>query len=143
MHKLLQRRRIMCGRLAGYVVVTCFLLAPATASASLPLVATDGVEATSTTTARVEGNANPNGEKTTLRALYAVASSRWCTSHGAKGKASKTAPIKLGSGNIEYSEILVPLSGLAPNQLYCTELVAHSRSGTAHGGQLSFMTPSE
>lgn len=49
----------------------------------------------------------------------------------------------LGSGNIENSEILVGLSGPAPNQVCCTKLVAHNKSGTTHGGQLSFMTPSE
>ena len=124
-------------------VVGCALLAPGSALASLPLVATDGAHATGTTTARVEGNADPNGQKTTLRAYYAPAGSKWCMSGGTKGKASKTARTPLGSGNAMISEILVPLSGLAPNQMYCTELVAHNRSGTAHGGQVSFMTPSE
>lgn len=129
--------------LAGPIVITCALLAPASASASPPLVATDGAQATGPTTARVEGNADPNGEKTTLRAYYAPSSSKWCTSGGAKGKVSKTPPIKLGSGNIMLSEIVVSLTGLAPNQNYCTELVAHNKSGTSNGGLRSFMTPSE
>jgi hypothetical protein len=133
----------MLRSLTGSIVIACTLLAPAYASASPPLVGTDGAQATSPTTARVEGNADPNGEKTTLRAYYAPSSSKWCTSGGAKGKVSKTPPIKLGSGNIMLSEITVTLTGLAPNQNYCTELLARNKSGTAHGGLRSFMTPSE
>jgi hypothetical protein len=134
---------VMLRRFVCPTAVACALLLPAAASASRPLVATDGVEATSPTTARVEGNADPEGQKTTLRAFFALASSQWCTSGGAKGKVSKTAPIKLGSGHVMYSEILVPLTGLEPNQNYCTELVARNMSGVARGGLLSFMTPSE
>lgn len=133
----------MLRRLPGFVVIACALAAPTSAMASAPLISTDGAQATGPATARIEGNADPNGEKTTLRAYYAPASSTWCTSAGAKGKASKTTPIKLGSGNVMLSEITVLLSGLAPDQNYCAELVAHNKSGTAHGGQRSFMTPSE
>lgn len=124
------------------IIIACGLFAPL-ASASAPLVGTDGARATSPTTAIVEGNVDPNGEKTTLRAFYALASSKWCLSGGLRGKPSKTAPIALGSGNVMFSEIVVALTGLAPNQNYCAELVAHNRSGTAYGGQRSFMTPSE
>ncbi len=42
-----------------------------------------------------------------------------------------------------FSEIIITLTGLAPNQNYCAELVAHNKSGTAHGELRSFMTPSE
>lgn len=114
---------------------------PVARTASRPAVTTDGARATSATEASVEGNADPEGQSTTLYAAYALASDRWCTSHGAKGKPSKTRPRSIGSSRAILSEILVKVTGLAAGSKYCTELVAKNQSGTSHGGQVRFATP--
>lgn len=111
------------------------------ASGSPPRVSTGSAHATSATTAIVNGNADPDGENTTLRAEYALASNQWCASSGIRGTHAKTAPENLGSGNVMYSELSVRLAGLTPATEYCVELVAKSSSGTARGRQVRFTTP--
>jgi hypothetical protein len=123
----------------AFAAMSCFAWGvPTSARASLPLIATDGASATGATTARVSGNADPEGQSTTLHADYALASEPWCTSHGAEGTLAETAPQDLGSGNAMYSEILVGLEGLTPASEYCAELVASNESGTTYGGQVRF-----
>jgi hypothetical protein len=41
-----------------------------------------------------------------------------------------------------YSEILVDLAALSAGSEYCAEMVASNASGSAHGAQLRFATPS-
>ncbi len=108
-----------------------------------PIVATDGATATGPRTARIEGNADPEGQETMLHADYALASEPWCTSGGAEGTPLETAPQSLGSGNVMISEIGVPLAELTPASEYCAELVASNVTGTSHGGQVRFTTPQE
>jgi hypothetical protein len=114
-----------------------------TALTGPPSVTTDGVHPTSSATATIDGNADPHGEPTRLRAEYALASARWCTSQGANGKHLKTAWQKLGNANAMISEITVTLNGLAADSDYCVELVARNRSGTSTGGLLRFATPAQ
>lgn len=117
--------------------------ARATALTGPPSVATDGVHPTSSATATIDGNADPHGEPTRLRAEYALASARWCASQGANGKHVRTAWQKLGNANAMISEITVTLNGLAADSDYCVELVARNRSGTSTGGLLRFATPAQ
>jgi hypothetical protein len=129
-------------RTVGFAVIGCLALGlPASALASPPSVATDGVTATGPTIAVVSGNADPQGQLTMLHADYALANELWCASHGAEGKPVETTPYELGSGNGIYSEIHVPLEGLTPVSEYCAELVASNESGTAYGGQVRLTTP--
>ena len=113
---------------------------PSGQTTSRPAVATDGAHATSATAANIEGNADPEGQLTTLHAGYALATARWCTSHGAKGKPATTRPRTLGSSRAMFSEIVVKVTGLTPASEYCAELVAKNPSGTSHGGQVRFVT---
>jgi hypothetical protein len=134
--------RIGVALLAGSVTIVFLALgSPASAAASRPSVGTDGASPTSATSGTVDGNADPEGQRTTVRAYYALASERWCANDGAKGKMAKTTAEKLGSGYVEYSEVLVKLSGLVPASEYCVELVATNKSGKAYGGQVRFSTP--
>jgi hypothetical protein len=112
-----------------------------TAQASPPVVATDGVQVLSTTTTRVSGNADPEGQSTTLHADYARASQTWCVSAGKEGTPVETVPATIGSLNAMISELAVDLEGLTPGTEYCTELVAQNASGTAFGGLVTFTTP--
>jgi len=114
--------------------------ADAPTSRSAPQVTTDAAYATGATTAVVTGNGDPDGQATRLYARYAPVTTRWCTSHGAKGKSSRTSSQKLGSGHEMISELSVKLEGLAAETEYCAELVAVNKSGKAHGGQVLFKT---
>jgi hypothetical protein len=111
------------------------------AAGAPPTVATNGVEVTSPTTATVIGGADPDGEKTTLRAEYASASAPWCTSQGTKGTPLKSNSRQLPPTKAILSEIGVRLEGLTPGAKYCAELVAKNKSGTARGGPFRFSTP--
>jgi hypothetical protein len=111
--------------------------------ASSPLVATDGASATGPTTATVEGNADPEGQPTTVHADYALASDLWCTSKGTSGTPVETPSQPLGSDNAMFSEIVIKLERLASSSEYCAELIASNASGTAYGGQRSFATPAK
>jgi hypothetical protein len=125
------------GAISGCVIMcsgTPVLAAP-------PAVATDGAQATGATTASVEGNADAEGQSTTLHADYALATEQWCTSGGAAGTPAETTPQNLGSGYAMLSEITITLEGLMPGSAYCAELVATNASGTSHGGQIRFSTP--
>lgn len=114
--------------------------ADAPTSGTAPQITTDAAYATSATSAVVTGNGNPGGEPTRLRAKYAPSTARWCVSHGAQGKSSRTRAQKLGSGHEMISELSVKLEGLTGETEYCVELVVTNRSGTAHGGQVRFKT---
>jgi hypothetical protein len=110
-------------------------------SDSRPVVTTDAAGATGATTASIEGNADPEGQITKLRAGYALANERWCTTHGMRGTPVKTASRSLGSGRAMLSEVVVKLEGLTPGREYCAELLATNRSGASYGGQRRFATP--
>jgi hypothetical protein len=112
-----------------------------TQKAPPPSVATDRASATGPTTAIVEGNADPEGQPTTVHADYALASDLWCTSNGTSGTPVETASQPLGSGNAMFSEIVIKLERLASSSEYCAELVASNASGTVYGGQRRFATP--
>lgn len=111
-----------------------------TAQASPPVVATDGVQVLSPTTARVSGNADPEGQSTTLHADYAQADQTWCVSGGKEGVPTETAPEPIGSLNAMISELTIDLAGLTPSTDYCVELIAQNESGTAFGGLATFTT---
>ena len=134
-------RLVVAALVVGIVAGGAPLANAAGAQAAGPIVATDGVHATGATTASVSGNADPEGQSTTLHADYGPAGGLWCTSDGKEGTPSETAPENLGSGNVMYSEIVVGLEGLTPGSEYCVELVATNASGTTLGGQRQFTTP--
>jgi hypothetical protein len=113
------------------------------AQAASPLVATGSAEALSATTAKVEGNADPEGQATTLHADFALATDQWCLTGGEQGLPMQTAPAPLGAGNAMLSEVSVTVEGLTPGSGYCVQLVAENASGTSVGGQVSFATPAQ
>jgi hypothetical protein len=110
-------------------------------TAGPPGATTVHVSATGHTTAIMDGAVEPNGASTAVHADYALASEPWCTSHGAAGTPSETAPTALGPLSGVVFPVPVKLEGLSPGREYCAELVAHNEFGTALGGQVSFATP--
>src|ERR1700704_99056 len=132
-------RMCLFGLLAG-LAVSGMGASATLAAASPPLVATDGVEAIGTTTARVSGDADPEGQATTLHADYGAAGGEWCVTGGAQGTPSETAPVDLGSGNAMISEVSVVLEGLLPGTQYCAQLVARNGSGVTVSQQVEFAT---
>jgi hypothetical protein len=110
------------------------------ADASPPLVATAGVEAIGTTTARISGSADPQGEATALHADFSTVGGEWCETEGAQGTPSETAPVDLGSGSAMISEVSVTLEGLIPGTKYCARLLARNGSGTSASQQVEFTT---
>ena len=57
----------------------------------------------------MDGSVEPNGESTSVHADYALASEPWCTSRGAAGAPSETAPKELGVLHGVVSEVVVKL----------------------------------
>ena len=131
---------------AVLVAIVCWTLAlPALAQASIPSASTFNAFSTSATTAMVEGSVNPAGESTQYHVAYDLASSEWCTSHGAKGSPThSTSPLTLGPTAPGFHAVSVGLSGLTGGSEYCEELIAANGSGTSAGFQQFFTagTPS-
>jgi len=140
------RPRLPNPAIRGAIFVTLALaisiagVSPAAALAGVPTASTDSVTALTASTAVVQGDINPGSQATTYMVDYDVAFSTWCTSNGGSGTpASSTTPAALGAVDGTDHGVSVNLSGLTGSVSYCAELVATNISGTADGGQLTFL----
>lgn len=99
------------------------------ASTSPPTATSGAASGVGTTTATLNGSANPNG-------LATSAYFQWgpTTSYG-----SATTSQSLGSGTNAVS-VSANLTGLTPSTTYYIELVATNGAGTTNGGDVSFTT---
>jgi hypothetical protein len=105
----------------------------------LPFATTSGAITTAVTTARVEGEVNPEGQSTAYYAAYGLASSTWCASNGASGSpSSSTTPQALPFTDSGYHSVAVNVAGLTPGDSYCAAVAAADTSGTSYGSQVSF-----
>jgi phosphodiesterase/alkaline phosphatase D-like protein len=96
---------------------------------SAPGVTTNAASSVSTTSARLNGRVNPNGQSTTWRFEYGTS-----TSYG-----SATGTQNAGSGTGSTS-VSVTILGLAPGTTYHFRLVATNAAGTSAGSDQAFTT---
>jgi Divergent InlB B-repeat domain len=85
------------------------------------------------------GAIDPASQPTHYHFEAGLASSEWCTSHGASGTPGFTGELH----ELEYSGggfrgVLVGLGGLSSGTKYCEEVIAENATGVAHGGQVTF-----
>jgi hypothetical protein len=113
------------------VAAIVFLLAAAVAAAAAPTARTDAASSVSTTSARLNGTVNPNGESTSWYFEFGTS-----TSYG-----TKTASRNAGSGTKSVS-VTMSISGLSASTTYHYRLVAQNRSGTTLGNDQAFTTNS-
>src|SRR5437763_3705328 len=110
--------------------------APAGFTAGAPAAVTSSVSITGAGTATVRGSVNPSGQSTTYKALYALASDPWCTSHGASGTPSSASGGTL-TADTSFHAVTVNLTGLTAGSKYCVAISA-TNSSTATATQLTF-----
>jgi phosphodiesterase/alkaline phosphatase D-like protein len=96
---------------------------------SVPTVATGAATSVGSTTAKLNGSVNPNGQAATWYFEYGTT-----TSYGAK-----TAVKSAGSGT-SASSVSASLAGLAPSTTYHFRIDAVNAAGTALGNDQSFTT---
>jgi hypothetical protein len=118
----------------GYIGVP-----PITFTAGAPTARTSTARATTTTTATVTGSVDPAAQTTTYGAVYDLASSTWCTTHGTTGTpAHATTPATLASADGSFHPVTVALSGLTASTKYCAAITAHNASGKTTGAPTTF-----
>lgn len=105
-------------------------IAPAALAASEPVVSTGDATAITSTSAKLNGTVNPEGEATSFYFQYGTT-----TSYG-----SQTATSPVGSATASVS-VAAPISSLTPDTAYHYRLVARNASGTTLGSDVSFTTP--
>ena len=109
-------------------------------TAGAPSVVTFSASPISASIETVDGQMNPAGQSTTYHVAYDLASSEWCTTSGGKGTAAhSTTPVTLPFTDAVSHNVSVELTGLTAGGDYCAEMIATNASGTAHGGQVSFI----
>jgi hypothetical protein len=96
-----------------------------------PLAVTHKATEAKSTSATVHGSVNPEGLKTTYYFQYGVT----------KKYGKKTGRHSLRAA-IRSSSVEAFLRGLKPSTTYHFRVVAHNASGTAHGKDMTFTTPS-
>jgi formylglycine-generating enzyme required for sulfatase activity len=101
-----------------------------TSATQKPTVSTGSASAITTTTATLNGTANPNGLSTTYYFQYGTT-----TSYG-----SSTTSTSTGEGSSSVS-VSASLTGLSKNTTYHYRLVATNSAGTSVGSDKSFITP--
>jgi hypothetical protein len=93
---------------------------------------------TGATTATVAASIDPQGQTTTYRVDYDLASSTWCTSGGSAGSAAhSTVPQTLGFTDASDHDVSVVVDGLVSGSTYCGQLVATNGSGSASSGLIT------
>src|SRR5690606_506812 len=104
-----------------------------------PTVTTEAATGVTSTTATLEGTANPNLAATTGWFRYATTSPGTCNDTFGS-RAPSTGGTTLGSGTtpVAYSRAL---SGLMPGTTYYYCAIAESSAGTSFGAVRSFTTP--
>jgi hypothetical protein len=108
-------------------------------TAGAPAARSDGVTPTSSTTATVDGAVNPDGQTTTYKAVYDLATSSWCTSHGASGSPTFSAGgSTLGFTDTTFHNVSVNITGLTRATRYCAAISA-SAATTSTGAPVAFI----
>lgn len=100
------------------------------ASPQPPLVTTGSASAVHSTSAILNGSANPQRSGTTVSFQY-----------GTSGYTKSTAAQSIGGG-INPVPFQIAVSGLAPGTTYHFRAVATNGNGTSYGGDQTFTTPS-
>jgi hypothetical protein len=109
--------------------------------AGAPIAISYAAVPVSTSTAKLTGEVDANGQSTTYRVAYSPSTSSWCTSAGASGTpASMTPATTLGATDSHNHSVSVSLTGVAVGGGYCDELRATNASGTSASAQTSFTT---
>jgi hypothetical protein len=106
------------------------------------------VTTTGRTTATVIGTVDPAGRPTYYKAVYDLASSKWCSSNGTSGNpANATAQQLLRYlPNVQvlpitdfyFHGVVVNLAGLTGGSRYCVAISATNSSGTSTGPPIQF-----
>jgi hypothetical protein len=110
---------------------------PVSFTAGTPSASTSSVSVTGSTTATANGSVNPAGQSTTYQAVYDLATSTWCTSHGTSGSpANSTAPAALAFTDSNFHNVAVNLTGLTAGTKYCAAISASNGSGSATGSPI-------
>jgi hypothetical protein len=116
--------------IVGSVVVALMLLVVSGASAAPPSVTTSPASSVAPTSARLNGEVNPNGHATTWYFQFGTS-----TSYG-----TNTAVRNAGSGT-KAAGASIAVTGLSPGGAYDFRIVASSASGTSFGANQTFVTP--
>lgn len=106
------------------------LAAPAAVAASEPVASTGTATSITSTSAKLNGTVNPEGQATSYYFEYGTT-----TSYGSQ---TTTADAGSGTANVPVS---APVASLAPRTRYHYRLVASNGSGTTLGSDVSFTTP--
>jgi hypothetical protein len=99
-----------------------FALPTSALAAVLPVVVTQSVTPTAATTATVRGVVNPEGQTTTYKAVYALATSVWCMTNGTSGSPTNSTT---------FHTVSIGVTGLTAGASYCAAISATNASGTS------------
>ncbi len=116
--------------------VTGFTAAPAGQTVTVSAGAASPVSPTSEA---LTGTVDPGGSDASYQFQYASAGADWCTSEGATGTPSTTAPQSAGAGTATETETAT-LTGLSPDTAYCWTLTATNATGTGSDPGTTFTT---
>lgn len=94
--------------------------------AGLPTAAASGSNTSSPTSETLAGTITPTNQATSYYVAYDAASAAWCQNGGGdpSGATYATAPVELGTIDNLPQSVSVAITGLAPGEVYCAELVA-------------------
>ncbi|MCZ7685287.1 MAG: hypothetical protein M5U28_43525 [Sandaracinaceae bacterium] len=103
-----------------------------------PTVTTDPAAPVASTSATLNGSANPNGATTTGWFRYATSSPGTCNdTFGTRAPATGGATLGSGTSSVSFTQAL---TGLAPATTYYYCAIANNAAGTRFGAVLSFTT---
>jgi MYXO-CTERM domain-containing protein len=109
-----------------------------TAQVTKPSVTTNAATSIATTTATLNGSANPNGDNTTGWFRYATASPGTCNdTFGTRAPLSGGSPLGTGTTAVSYSQ---GVTGLVPGTTYYYCAIAQNAVGLSFGAVVSFTT---
>jgi len=100
-----------------------------------PTVTTDDASPVTSTTATLNGSADPNGSATTGWFHWSATNPGSCTN--TFGSATPSTSLGSGSASVDFSQ---PLTGLTPTTTYYFCAIAQSSGDPAYGSVLSFTT---
>jgi len=108
-----------------------------------PAVDTNSATASSSTTATVSGDLDPEGAATTYWVEYGRTGTAWCQSDGLSGSPEyQTSATSLGGvPDDNFHDVQVGLTGLLPSTDYCGELVANNTYGTGYSFPVTWTQP--
>jgi hypothetical protein len=107
-------------------------------TAAAPVAGSDSITPTSPTTATVQGGVNPSGQTATYKAVYDLATSNWCTSHGASGSPTFSAgEATLGFHDTTFHSVSVSITGLTGGIRYCAA-ISVATATTSTGAPVAF-----